>query len=153
MDTLTRMRGSKQTTIKEQFAERLNRVLDESPLNVPVKGDGRQVFVAKLFRVNQKAARKWLEGDGFPKLEKCIEISLRLDVAIEWLLTGRGDMRMIDKSDKQLAELLNQWFQMPEELRVEVVNYSKFLVGKITTDQLPPGKSPDTGPGSTKKTH
>lgn len=139
--------------LKADFSRRLNLVLDESPLGIPAKGQGRQTFVAKLFGVGQKAARKWLEGEGYPEMEKSIEIALRLNVALEWLLTGRGDKRMVDQSDHQLAELLNQWFQMPEPLKTELMTYSKFLIEKLKTNPIPPGASMPGEKLSVKKPH
>ena len=68
---------------KMNFSVRLNAALDGSPLGIPPKGDGRQVLVAKLFGVGQKSARKWMEGEGFPELEKCIIIAKKLSVSFE----------------------------------------------------------------------
>lgn len=120
----------KELNQKAEFSRRLNEALDESPLHIPAKGDGRQTVVAKLFGVGQKAARKWLEGEGFPELEKAIEIAIRLSITVEWLLTGRGEKRVSDKSDVFLAELLNTWFSMPSPTRTELLSYGKFLLNK-----------------------
>ncbi len=74
---------------KEAFANRLNQALNDS--GYPVKGENRQAIVGKIFGVTQKAARKWLEGEGMPTLERCIIISKQLDVNFEWLMTGRSE--------------------------------------------------------------
>ena len=73
---------------KEGFANRLNEALTDSAY--PVKGENRQAIVGKIFGVTQKAARKWLEGEGMPTLERCIFIAKQLEVQFEWLMTGRG---------------------------------------------------------------
>lgn len=83
--------GSMNQGIKQEFAVRLNAALDDA--GVVQKFAGRQVEVGKMFGVSQKGARKWLEGDGLPTLEKCVEIATRLDVTLEWLMTGRGPRR------------------------------------------------------------
>jgi transcriptional regulator with XRE-family HTH domain len=83
--------GSMNHGTKSAFSSRLNEALDDA--GVPPKFDGRQVAVAKMFGVSQKGARKWLEGEGLPTLEKCIEIATRLNVHVEWLATGRGPKR------------------------------------------------------------
>lgn len=113
-----------------EFSRRLNEALDESPLKVPPKGDGRQVYVSRIFEVDQKGARKWLEGEGFPKMQRCIEISKKLSVSVEWLLTGRGNKRMVDPADIQLATLLNLYYQLPAELKTELCQYAAYIHSK-----------------------
>lgn len=73
---------------KTLFAARLNSCCDTA--KIPPKGKNRQAIVAGRFSVTQKGARKWLEGEGLPTLEKAIEIAISFKVAVEWLLTGRG---------------------------------------------------------------
>ncbi len=74
------------------FSARLNLALDH--FGVPVKGKGRQNAVAEMFKVSQKGARKWLEREGMPKTERIVEMSQRLGVRAEWLLTGEGEMML-----------------------------------------------------------
>ena len=136
-----------------EFSRRLNEALDESPLGVPIKGDGRQIFVSRLFEVDQKGARKWLEGEGFPKLERCIIISKKLNVSVEWLLTGRGNKRMVDPADIQLATLLNDYYQLPTELKTELSQYAAYILSKYksaSTSTVPP---PPLFVHEHKKTH
>lgn len=75
-----------------EFASRLNALCDEK--NIPPKGKARQTTVATLFEVSQKGARKWLEGEGYPTLEKAKEIATWGNVQVEWLLTGRGGKQL-----------------------------------------------------------
>lgn len=83
------------------FAARFNRALDELPrdLRPPPKGAGRQQFVAKMFRVSQKGARKWLEGEALPRLSRIPQIAKKCGVNGEWLLTGQGSMRPLADSE------------------------------------------------------
>lgn len=81
--------------IKREFAARLNQVCDE--LGIPPKFKNRQAQVGKLFGVSQEGARKWLEAEGLPKFDTCIAMALRFNVAVEWLLTGRGAKRVGEK--------------------------------------------------------
>lgn len=136
-----------------EFSRRLNEALDESPLRVPPKGEGRQVFVAKIFSVDQKGARKWLEGEGFPKMERCITIARKLEVTVEWLLTGRGNKRMVDPADIQLATLLNLYYQMPADLRDDLCQYAAFVVAKIKEQETPTALPAATLSLSHKKHH
>lgn len=139
---------------KLQFSLRLNEVMDESPLGIPVKGSGRQMVVAKMFGVGQKAARKWMEGEGFPEMEKCIQIAKKLNVSLEWLLTGRGDKRVLDNSDLVLSQFLALWFQMSKPLQIDILHYSSFLIEKTRVSVGPTVTAEakvKTGP--TKTTH
>lgn len=72
-----------------EFATRLNEICDER--GVPPKYHNRQKVLGDQFGVTQKGARKWLEGESFPTLEKAIKIALWGSVNVEWLLTGRGE--------------------------------------------------------------
>ncbi len=115
-------------TIKKEcmeFAQRLNQALDECPDAVP--RIGRQRIVGKMFGVDQKGARKWLLGLGYPTLEKSIEIAERLNVATEWLLSGRGSKRVVDDQNIQLAEMLDLWYQLSPALQVELIHLAEFL--------------------------
>ncbi len=76
---------------REAFSQRLNEICDD--MGVPPKGNGRQLKVAKQFEVNQKGARKWLEGEAMPQMTTMIAIARWAEVSIEWLITGRGDKR------------------------------------------------------------
>lgn len=113
-----------------EFSARLNQALDEAQLTPPVpqKHRGRQRHVAKLFKVDQKAARKWLEGDGYPKMETVILIAKKLQVAVEWLLTGRGEKRVMDNTENQMGHLIDMWLKMRPEIQDHWLTYGEFLL-------------------------
>lgn len=112
---------------KQAFADRLNEVLDD--LKAPPKGKGRQEAAAQMFGVGQKGARKWLEGEGFPEMEKCIAIAKRGNVHFEWLMTGRGPKRL-DQSQLRL------WFEdTPPEMQQEVIDFMQFKGTKFFTGE------------------
>lgn len=74
---------------KQVFSDRLNAILDLA--HIPEKGKGRQGSLAKIFNVSDKGARKWIEGESIPSLERLIDIVKvfkNTGVTIEWLLTG-----------------------------------------------------------------
>lgn len=81
-------------TEQQLFSERLNHALDI--FGIPPKGRGRQLIVAKMFGVSQKGASKWLEGQSFPEIERLKTISTRLNVNLEWLMTGLGYINITD---------------------------------------------------------
>jgi transcriptional regulator with XRE-family HTH domain len=93
--SVRRSRAPTAQEAKARFAARLNDLCDEA--GVPPKGENRQKEVGDLFGVSQKGARKWLEGVGMPTLAKAIGIAVHFNVQTEWLLSGRGDKRVIEK--------------------------------------------------------
>lgn len=118
---------------KEAFARRLNEALNVSLPDIPEKGKGRQMFVASKFKVSQKGARKWLEGEGFPKLEQAIIIAKELKVSLEWLLTGRGERRMLDAARSaadRTERVIDVWMKMVSEAQTEWLDYGEYLLNK-----------------------
>lgn len=81
-----------QLTEARAFSARLNEVADD--LKLPPKQHGRQTHAARRWGVSQAAARKWLEGESIPEMQRVIAISRDGSVAVEWLLTGRGPKRV-----------------------------------------------------------
>lgn len=60
-------------------------------------------MVAKMFGVDQKAARKWLEGEGMPKTSRIPGMSRQLKVRAEWMLTGMGAKK--EKNSEEISSL------------------------------------------------
>ncbi len=118
----------KQTASKTDFAARLNQLCSEHGL--PEKFDGRQVQLAQIFKVSQKGARKWLEGEGMPTLERSIEIARHFGVHTEWLLSGRGEKYLDGRRDQVLDHL-------PADLKQETFDFLEFKIQKqFTGEQL-----------------
>lgn len=122
--------GSMQMSInKTAFAARLNNLLDER--GIPGKFEGRQVAVGKLFGVSQKGARKWLEGEGLPTLEKCIEIASWAGVHTEWLVSGRGPKEVSEEPPERLLE------ELPTDVKQDTFNFLEFTLQKrLSGEQL-----------------
>jgi len=89
-------------------SKRINIALDTIPL-IP-KGRGRISAASQLFGETQHSVRLWLvksaDGKmGMPDIRKIPNVAKILDVNIEWLLTGKGEMRaassMPDNIDKE----------------------------------------------------
>jgi len=89
---------------RNEFATRLNTALDARAW-VP-KNKGRQIELAKKMGVSQGAARKWLEGESYPDLDKIADLALHLKINSDWLLTGRGDMDIDRKPTSDINEAL-----------------------------------------------
>lgn len=81
---------------RRAFAARLNELLDG--MGWPGKGAGRQVLLAQTLQLSQKGVRKWLEGEGFPTFERCVQLARMGDVSIEWLVTGRGPKHLTSQA-------------------------------------------------------
>jgi transcriptional regulator with XRE-family HTH domain len=91
-----------------------------------------QVAAAKLGRVTQPAARKWAEG-GLPDVDKIIDIAQRLDVSIDWLLTGDGPKKppKYSASDPHFQQMLDIWRALDAEARKRLVD----IAGLITAQK------------------
>lgn len=72
--------------ILDAFAARVNETCDK----LGIARKNRQTELGRLFGVTQKAARKWLVGEGFPDTAICIQMALKAGVSFDWLMTGRG---------------------------------------------------------------
>jgi len=77
-------------------SKRINVALDGIP-SVPNKR-GRITAAAQLFNESHQSIRLWLnagpiEKVGLPDIKKIPAVAKILDVNIEWLLTGEGEMR------------------------------------------------------------
>src|SRR3990170_1084688 len=121
---------------RRAFASRLNTAIDESQFGIPAKGDGRSSAVGKLFGVSQRAAWKWLAGEGYPQLDRAIAIARKLKISVEWLLTGLGDKHVISESNIELAHLLEIWHKMPETVQDQFLRLGEALI--MPTQPTPP---------------
>ncbi|MCD0492315.1 hypothetical protein LQD23_08395 [Chromobacterium violaceum] len=83
-------------TLLDAFAQRVNLVCDL--LGIPPAGKNRQAELGNRFGVSQKAARKWLVGEGFPDTAISIRMAIEARVSYDWLMTGRGPMEVTEYS-------------------------------------------------------
>lgn len=84
------------------FSERVNLVCDR--LGIPPAGKNRQAELGNRFGVSQKAARKWLVGEGFPDTAISIRMAVDARVSYDWLMTGRLPMEVADYSSQEGGE-------------------------------------------------
>lgn len=109
-------------TILEAFAERLNEVCDD--LGIP-RGHGRQAELARRVGVTPKGARKWLTGQGFPELEKAIQIAGLANINVNWLLQGAGPKRNDDEASVGLV-LTEGIASLNETDKMAVIDYMRY---------------------------
>lgn len=75
--------------IRNSFVARLKQSLVEA--GIPEWGAG--VRLAKMAKVTPKACSKWLNGESMPGGAKMLALATALNVRVEWLEYGRGEMR------------------------------------------------------------
>ncbi|MFJ9531238.1 hypothetical protein [Herbaspirillum sp. NPDC101396] len=78
------------STLLNEFARRMNEICGD--MQLPERG--RQTALGQIFKVSQKGARKWLEGEAFPRWEHIVAITEWADVTVDWLVAGRGPKRL-----------------------------------------------------------
>lgn len=89
---------------RARFSRRLNALLDY--YEVPAKHNGRQEALKSLMGVSQEAARKWLEGESIPTVDKIAKLCSLFPCRQSWLQTG--EMPMIDDPVKsEIIDLLD----------------------------------------------
>jgi SOS-response transcriptional repressor LexA len=71
------------------FAVRLNTALDAA--GVSPKGQGRQLELARAMGISARGARRWLEGEAYPAIDKLPDLATRYGTTVDWLLAGHGD--------------------------------------------------------------
>lgn len=110
---------------KKIFSERLNIALDIA--GFPKKGKGRQLQLAALFGVSQESARKWLVGKNFPDTKRIPEIAKRLNVNVQWLLVGVGNIHPATTLEDLSSELSSFSMKVPILSWEEAGSWDKIL--------------------------
>jgi hypothetical protein len=95
------------------------------------KTKATQRKLAALIGVSQPSVNKWKDG-GHPEMANAIELAVRLDVCVEWLLTGRGSKFPLDPPGFLVAELTRLALNMSEPQQMELVKYARFSLQEPT---------------------
>jgi transcriptional regulator with XRE-family HTH domain len=102
-----------------KFAARLNEICNDK--GMPLKFAGRQAALADVIieltgeKISPKAARKWLEGEGFPSTDKMILLAKWAGVKSEWFLSGDGaKYEVASYNDPRIDHVLKIMQEMPE---------------------------------------
>lgn len=119
-----------------RFAERMNEICDD--MGLP-RERGRQTALAALFKVTNKAARKWLLGLGYPEMAMAIRIADWANVSLVWLLQGSGPRRerRVDTKALLLDEAVHS---LPPELGADLIDNLRSKlerVGRLTAQEPP----------------
>lgn len=138
---------------KELFAGRFNEALDDK--NFPPKGKNRQRIVGQRYGASQQAARRWLEGESVPSLERCIVMAKDLDVRFEWFMTGRGNkpfdhaeyeaaiQAVLDYQQKRLLEMFNGLIEDQQADMIKKMEELTRINQKIFTEMGQRNRKPD----------
>ncbi|MCX8003685.1 MAG: hypothetical protein N2688_01825 [Burkholderiaceae bacterium] len=113
------------TEQRDAFARRMHEVCDA--LGIP-PGRGRQTALGKRFGVTPKAARKWLEGLGYPDLDLALRIAHEARVSALWLLQGEGP-KYLAETRNQLAERVGDIVDsLPPQERQQALDFIRYKV-------------------------
>jgi transcriptional regulator with XRE-family HTH domain len=93
-------------------------------LQIPA-GHGRQSSLGRMFGVTAKAARKWLEGEGYPEMDLAIRIADRAKVNINWLLQGVGPKSSVS-DDQQAIALAETVESLPANDSQQVLDFIRY---------------------------
>lgn len=108
--------------LKREFSNRLHELCTDK--GVPVQG--RQTAVAKIFKISQEAARKWLEGESIPTFERQDQICKWAEVNYEWIMRGSGkkykDSAIYMTTDPQIIHVCKQMEGMSTVGKTESVS-------------------------------
>ena len=97
--------------IRNSFVARLKQSLSEA--GIPEWGAG--VRLAKMAKVTPKACSKWLNGESMPGGAKMLALASALNVRVEWLEYGRGDMRESPAAATDEARTPPRTFDLQED--------------------------------------
>ena len=85
-----------------------------------------QEQAAKIAGVSQPSVSDWNRPNTFPRMAVAVEIASKLNVCVEWLLTGRGPKRIGEAADAELAKILLIWDKLLPETRRKVAGYAAY---------------------------
>lgn len=115
--------GVEATALRQAFARRMHEVCDELGI---APGRGRQTLLGKRFGVTPKAARKWLEGVGYPDLDMAVRIAQEAGVHVNWLLQGAGP-KHVDRARNDTAERIGDIVEsLPADERQQTLDFIRY---------------------------
>jgi DNA-binding XRE family transcriptional regulator len=118
--------GMKVAREKKLFSERFVRALGESDLR-----EMTQKEQGKAFGVSGTTVHFWSAAKKMPDMPHAGVVAKTLGINIEWLLTGRGPMRLRDDISSQGIKLLSAFEGLPDKERGEVLAYVAFVVDRL----------------------
>lgn len=87
-----------------------------------------QTEIGKLVGKGQTTVSKWRLGQSLPELSTAIELALKANLCVEWLLTERGPKHpdaLID--DPALADVVRYWHTVGPMERDEILKHARYI--------------------------
>lgn len=109
------------------FGDRLLQAVAE------VGGPTAQVPLSKWFKKKHKIKisgvmiNRYKKEDAAPRIEKCREFAVALDVQVEWLYTGRGLKRPGNSLSETERRILRMWRRLVPQLKRMAFDYIHML--------------------------
>lgn len=123
---------------RDDFSKRLNQLLDK--VGAPPKGKGRQGWLAAEFKVTQKGARKWLEGEAIPTHTRLSEMAKRWTVDFNWLATGQEDALQrpapVVETSKEIKRLIANFQCLTPAVQAYVLGMLEALAAPLSPRYL-----------------
>jgi transcriptional regulator with XRE-family HTH domain len=99
-----------------------------------------QTAIAEAAGLQQPAVSKWKQGESFPGYDVAIRLAQRASVSVSWLWLGVGNKKNGGNMDDQTVALLDAWHRMPEQARVELLEYIRY---RAASESEKPGSPPE----------
>lgn len=115
-------------TTKEAFGARFKEAINGRFPEWDDKGKG-QVYAAKKLSIQQSTVSDYINGKKMPAMDTACELSVALNVSLEWLMTGRGPKQVPPPPQDDV--LIRKVSMLNEEHRRFVTR----LVDSILTDE------------------
>jgi DNA-binding XRE family transcriptional regulator len=88
-----------------------------------------QMELAKWLDYSQPMINYWLNGEKLPSMDTAIKISEKFGVRVEWLITGKGSIR-IDEIKQQSSPLLDKFTSLSADQQKEVNDFIDFKLSQ-----------------------
>lgn len=109
------------------FWDRLTaRASEKFPERFPTPSSVTQKAAGKLIGKSQNAGFKWKHGI-LPERKHMAELAVQLDVAVEWLETGRGPKFVPAANDPVSAEIFRLVADADELRKMEFLNFLQYV--------------------------
>lgn len=109
--------------VKLQFSDRLNEACDSAA----IPKWGRQRLLAKKLNLAQPSVSKWFLNKSLPTIDNIAELAQFLNVRIEWLVTGEGQMKRNFDTTKEYSEAVDLLATLPVDQQKLVLDFIKML--------------------------
>lgn len=116
-----------QTSEPSTYARIEARMREKWPQQWKSRRQVPQQAIASLAGVKQPSVAKWKRG-GPIDLTVLIRIAVKLDVCVEWLLSGRGPKFPTESSEPMIQELIRIATGLSDTQRMDLLKYARFLL-------------------------